>query len=228
VSAIRVLTVDDQPIVRAGFAAIVAAEPDLEVVGEAADGAEAVAAAGRLAPDVVLMDVRMPGMDGLTATERITAEHRAQSGEPVRVLVLTTFGLDEYVFTALRAGASGFLLKDASPDAVLEAIRRVAGGDSMLDPAVTRSIIDAFVSGVTSPPPERMAMLEQLTPREESVLRLVARGLSNAEVGAQLGVGASTVKTHMNAILGKLGLRDRVQATIFAYETALVRPGSDT
>jgi DNA-binding NarL/FixJ family response regulator len=214
----RVLVVDDQPVVRAGFAAILDAEPDLSVVGTAADGAAAVDLAGSLRPDVVVMDIRMPGMDGLTATRLLTA-----APDPPRVLVLTTFDLDAYVFEALRAGASGFLLKDAHPDDLLAAIRVVAAGDGMLAPAVTRRLIAAFAGGAVSPPPQA-APPPGLTPREREVLSLIASGLSNAEIGERLGVATGTVKTHVNALLTKLGVRDRVQATILAYDIGLVRP----
>ncbi|WP_348775123.1 response regulator transcription factor [Solwaraspora sp. WMMD791] len=214
---IRVIVVDDQPVVAAGFVAIIDAEPDLTVVGTAGDGAAAVSAAARLRPDVVVMDIRMPGMNGITATRLLTAR-----GGP-RVLVLTTFDLDAYVFEALRAGASGFLLKDAEPNELLAAIRIVAGGESLLAPAVTSRLIAAFVAGQPAeavPPPA----VAGLTPREREVLRLVAQGLSNAEAAARLGVGVGTVKSHVNAVLGKLGVRDRVQATIVAYDAGLVSP----
>ncbi|MFK4106848.1 response regulator [Streptomyces sp. NPDC019531] len=212
------LVVDDQAVVRAGFAAIVDAEPDLTVVGEAGDGAEAVSLATREAPDLVLMDIRMPGMDGLTATRLITAlEPRP------RVLVLTTFDLDVYVYEALRAGSSGFLLKDAQPEDLLSAIRVVAAGDGILAPAVTRRLIDTFAQGAP-PPPGVTGALGQLTPREREVLLRIASGLTNAEIAADLGVATGTVKTHVNALLNKLGLRDRVQATILAYESGLIRP----
>ncbi|MEV4516275.1 response regulator transcription factor [Dactylosporangium sp. NPDC049525] len=216
---ITVMVVDDQPMVRAGIAAVVDAEPDLSVVAVAADGAEAIAVAGRLRPDVVLMDIRMPGVDGLTATERLTG-----GPDPLRVLVLTTFGLDEYVYAALRAGASGFLLKDADPQRVVDAVRVVAAGDSLIDPSLTRQLIDAFVRA-PAVDPAVAAGLDRLTAREVEILRGVARGLSNAEIGAELGVRPATVKAHMNAILAKLELRDRVQATIFAYDAGLARPG---
>jgi DNA-binding NarL/FixJ family response regulator len=220
------MIVDDQAVVRAGFAAILGAEPDLTVVGEAGTGEQALALAAEVRPDVVLMDIRMPGMDGLAATERITASVTSLSGDAVRVLVLTTFGLDEYVFAALRAGASGFLLKDAQPQTVIDAVRLVAAGEGMLDPGVTRQLINAFVNGAPVPASGgESGELAQLTDRELDVLRLAARGLSNAEIAGELVVSTSTVKTHMNAILGKLKLRDRVQATIFAYETGLIRPG---
>ncbi|MEU6089543.1 response regulator transcription factor [Streptomyces sp. NPDC047085] len=212
------IVVDDQAVVRAGFAAIVDAEPDLTVVGEAGDGATAVSLAAAEAPDLVLMDIRMPGMDGLTATRLITT---VENGP--RVLVLTTFDLDEYVYEALRAGASGFLLKDAQPEDLLTAIRVVAAGDGILAPAVTRRLIHTFAQGA---PQVSLATgaLGQLTPREREVLLKIASGLTNAEIGAELGVTTGTVKTHVNALLSKLGLRDRVQATILAYESGLIRP----
>jgi DNA-binding NarL/FixJ family response regulator len=218
--SIRVLVVDDQLMVRAGIAAIVDAEDDLEVVGEAADGAAALELAARVRPQVVLMDIRMPGMDGLTATARLTA------GPPdgPRVLVLTTFHQDVYVFEALRAGASGFVLKDTPPADLLTAIRIVAGGEAMLSPAVTRRLIDAFATGAVSPPPQENARLAALTPREREVLISIAGGLSNAEIGARLGITTGTVKAHVYALLAKLGVRDRVQATIAAYDLGLVRP----
>ncbi|KUN74376.1 LuxR family transcriptional regulator [Streptomyces canus] len=214
----RVLVVDDQAVVRAGFAAIVDAEPDFVVVGEAGDGAEAVAQAGRLTPDVVLMDIRMPEMDGLTATGLLTGP---TSGHLPKVLVLTTFDLDSYVYEALRAGASGFLLKDAEPAELLAALRVVVAGEAMLAPAITRRLIDTFTA--TAPAP-RAEPLAALTPREREVLSLIATGLANAEIAERLGVATGTVKTHVNALLNKLDLRDRVQATIFAYDTGLVRP----
>ncbi|UQU68583.1 response regulator transcription factor [Couchioplanes caeruleus] len=218
--ATRVMVVDDQLMVRAGIAAIVDAEPDLSVVGEAADGATALEVAGRVRPDVVLMDIRMPGMDGLTATARLTA-----GPQPPRVLVLTTFHQDAYVFEAMRAGASGFVLKDTEPADLLAAIRVVAGGEAMLSPAVTRRLIDAFAGGgITATVPDD-ARLAGLTPREREVLVSIARGLSNAEIGAALGITTGTVKAHVNALLAKLGVRDRVQATIAAYDLGLVRPG---
>jgi DNA-binding NarL/FixJ family response regulator len=213
------MVVDDQPVVRAGFAAIVDAEPDLEVVGEAADGHAALELAARLAPDVVLMDIRMPGMDGLTATARLTA-----ADDPPRVLVLTTFDQDAYVYEALRAGASGFLLKDAQPADLLAAVRIVADGEAMLAPTVTRRLIDAFAAGAVGVPMAPDPRLLSLTPRERQVLTSMANGLSNAEIGAALGVATGTVKAHVNALLAKLGVRDRVQATILAYDLGLVRP----
>ncbi len=219
---IRVLIVDDQAVVRTGFRTILSGELDLDVVGEAADGAEGVRNTRSLRPDVVLMDVRMPVMDGLEATRRLTAEF--PGGRP-HVLILTTFDPDEYVFAALRAGASGFLLKDATPDDIVAAVRVVAGGDSLLAPQVTRRLIEEFVR--STPKTSGNAVdLKRLTRRETEVLELAARGLSNAEIADALTLGGSTIKTHMNNVLGKLHLRDRVQATIFAYDVGLVRPGA--
>ncbi|MFJ3803249.1 response regulator [Streptomyces sp. NPDC090088] len=215
--AIRVTVADDQAVVRAGIAAILDAEPDLCVVGQAADGDTAVELALSARPDVALMDVRMPGIGGLAATAAITGRSPA-----TRVLVLTTFGLDDYLFAALRAGAAGFLLKDTEPERVIDAVRVVHGGAALLDPAVTRRLIDRFTDG---PGPLDAARLDLLTPRETEVLRQVARGLSNAEIAAVLGVSPPTVKDHVSVLLGKLGVRDRVQATIAAYETGLIRPG---
>ncbi|MCA1784041.1 MAG: response regulator [Dermatophilaceae bacterium] len=218
--ATRVVVVDDQAMVRAGFRSLLNAEPDLEVVGEAANGQEAIDIVGSLRPDVTLMDIRMPVLDGLAATRAIVA-----AGTPTRVLVLTTFALDEYVFDALRAGASGFLLKDAPAEELAAAIRVVAGGDSLLTPAVTRQVIDAFVNmgaGRARPPDPRLA---RLTPRELEVLGLIARGLSNADIAARLFVSEATTKTHVSNFLAKLGLRDRVQAVIFAYENGVAVPG---
>ena len=220
--SVRVLVVDDQAVVRAGFRTMLGEEPDLEVVGQAGDGGEGVRLARELRPDVVLMDVRMPGMDGIEATRRIVDER--SNGLP-RVLVLTTFDIDEYVFAALRAGASGFLLKDAEPDEIITAVRVVAGGESLLAPQVTRRLIEEFVRSAPRPVPAP-AEVGLLTPREREVLTLAARGLSNGEIAETLVVGASTVKTHMNNVLSKLHLRDRVQATIFAYDAGLVQPGS--
>ncbi|MGI5487906.1 response regulator [Microtetraspora malaysiensis] len=214
---IRVTVADDQAVVRAGIAAILDAEPDLAVVGQCGDGDTAVQQARELRPDVAVLDVRMPGLDGITATARITA---AVPG--TRVLVLTTFGLDEYVFTALRAGASGFLLKDAEPDLVIEAVRVIAAGDALLDPGITRRLIDHYASAPAALDGGRLAAL---TPRETEVLVQVARGGTNAEIAAALGISPSTVKDHVAVVLAKLGARDRVQATIAAYETGLVRPG---
>ncbi|TDB91500.1 response regulator transcription factor [Actinomadura sp. KC216] len=220
---IRVLVADDQPVVRMGFAAIIDEEPDLTVVGQAGDGAEVLRTVADRRPDVVLMDIRMPGMDGLEATRRL-----AEAAPSARVLVLTTFRRDEYVFGALRAGASGFLLKDCEPQELLDAIRIVAGGEGMLAPAVTRQLIDAFVAGEVGARPRPDERLGLLTDREIDVLQSVAQGLNNAEIAASLGIGTATVKTHVNAIFGKLGLRDRVQATIFAYDMGLATPRPQT
>jgi DNA-binding NarL/FixJ family response regulator len=215
---IRVLIADDQVLVRTGFRLILGGEPGIEVVGEAGDGAEAAALAGELAPDVVLMDVRMPGVDGIEATRRIVVDETSP-----RVLVLTTFDLDDIVYDALRAGASGFLLKDAPEERLLTAIQVVAEGGSLFAPSVTRRLIDEFSRRTpTAPPPA----LEELTARELEVLRLLAQGLSNAEIAAQLVVSEHTVKTHVARILQKLDLRDRTQAVVLAYESGVVRPGT--
>jgi DNA-binding NarL/FixJ family response regulator len=215
-----VIVVDDQPVVRAGFVAILDAEPDIAVVGEAADGAAAVALCRQVTPDVVLMDIRMPGMDGLTATRLLTAAS-------LRVLVLTTFDLDEYVFEALRAGASGFLLKDAEPADLVEAIRVIAAGEAMLAPTVTRRLIDAFASGAVSAPGPAAgpSVLDALTPREREVLCLVGAGLSNGEIAERLVLSPLTAKTHVSRLLMKLGARDRAQLVVVAYESGLVVPG---
>jgi DNA-binding NarL/FixJ family response regulator len=220
---IRVLVVDDQALVRTGFAMILSAEADLEVVGDAADGLEAVARTRELRPDVVLMDIRMPNLDGVEATRRLAGPGVE---DPARVLVLTTFDLDDYVYAALQAGASGFLLKDAPPEELVHAIRVVAGGDALIDPSVTRRLIEQFARsrpGAPAPPPPGLA---ELTEREVEVLRALARGLSNAEIAAELYVSETTVKTHVGHILTKLGLRDRVQAVVVAYESGLVVPGA--
>ncbi|GAA1877760.1 response regulator [Asanoa iriomotensis] len=215
---IRVLVADDQELVRGGFALILDAQPDIAVVGEAADGAEAIVAAARLRPDVVLMDVRMPNVDGIQATARICAD------SDTRVLVLTTFDLDEYVYDALRAGASGFLLKDMRRDDLVNAVRVVAGGEALLAPTVTRRLIADVVSRAA---PRRVDhRLAALTGRETETLKAVARGLSNAEIAGELFVTEHTVKTHVSNLLTKLGLRDRVQAVVLAYETGLVVPRS--
>jgi len=217
--SIRVLISDDQALVRGGFRAILGAQPDIEVVGEAENGAEAVALAERRRPDVILMDIRMPVLDGVEATRRLVAD-----GSPARILVLTTFDLDEYVHAAIRAGASGFLLKDVTPAKLLEAIRIVAGGDALLAPSVTRRLLERFAA--TLPAGDQSSdMLAQLTARETEVLRLLAGGLSNAEIASELVVSEATVKTHISSLLRKLGLRDRVQAVILAYETGLVGLG---
>ena len=218
--SIRVVIADDQGMVRSGLRSLLAGEPDVEVVGEAADGEQALAAVRRFSPDVVLMDIRMPVLDGLSATRAIAAE-----GLPARVLVLTTFDLDEYVFEALRAGAGGFLLKDASAEDLVAAVRTVASGEGLLSPAVTRRVIEAF-AGAPAPDPSVAAALDGLSTREREVLTHLARGATNAEIAAALYLSAATVKTHVANVLGKLGLRDRTQAVIFAYESGLVRPGA--
>ena len=213
------IVVDDQVMVRAGLAAIVGSQEDLEVVGEAGDGVAALELAARVEPDVVLMDIRMPGMDGLTATARLTAHD-----QPPRVIVLTTLHQDAYVFQALRAGASGFLLKDAEAAELVAAVRIVAAGEAMLSPAVTRRLIDAFTTGAVAAAPTGDPRLAALTPRERDVVIGIANGMSNAEIGEKLGIAAGTIKAHVNALLSKLGVRDRVQATIVAYDLGLVRP----
>jgi DNA-binding NarL/FixJ family response regulator len=217
--SIRVLVVDDQALVRAGFVKLLEPEPDLRVVGEAADGVEAAEAAARTRPDVVLMDIRMPRLDGIAATRRIRALPHA-----ARVVILTTYDLDEYVFDAIKAGASGFLLKDAPADQLIAGIRVVAAGDALLAPPITRRLIEEFARR-PAPPPEGPVELAGLTAREREILGLVARGLANAEIARELVLGESTVKTHVGNILMKLGLRDRVQAVVLAYETGLIRPG---
>jgi DNA-binding NarL/FixJ family response regulator len=220
---IRVLIADDQLLVRAGFRLILDAEPDIEVVGEAADGLEAVLAARDTKPDVVLMDIRMPNVDGLEATRKLLDGR----DDGPSVLILTTFDLDEYVYEGLRAGASGFMLKDTPPEQLVEAIRVVAGGEALLSPTITRRVIEEFVrrppDSVRKPPPE----LAELTTRELEILRFIARGLSNAEIAKEAFVSETTVKTHVARILMKLRLRDRVQAVVFAYETGLVQPGAN-
>ncbi|MEV4200021.1 response regulator transcription factor [Micromonospora globbae] len=218
---IRVLIADDQAMVRQGFGALLAAQPDLLVVGDAADGAQAVAAARQLDPDVVLMDVRMPVLDGLAATRKLLGDR--PSARP-RVLILTTFDLDDYVYEALRAGASGFLLKDAPAADLVHAVRVVAAGDALLAPAVTRRLIAEFAARPERHRP-RPTELAALTPRETDVLRLIARGRSNQEIAADLVVAEQTVKTHVSRILAKLHLRDRAQAVVLAYETGLVAAG---
>ena len=210
---IRVLVADDQSMVRAGFRMLLSREQDVEVVAEASNGLEAVAAAARFRPTVVLMDIRMPGLDGLQATRRILA-----TDDTARILILTTFDLDEYIYEALRAGASGFVLKDDPPEQLLAAIRTVAAGDALLSPAVTKRVIRQFARIPRPSPPKQ---LDELTERELDVFRLIARGLSNAEIGQQLYISDTTVKTHITHILAKLGLRDRVQAVVLAYETGL-------
>jgi DNA-binding NarL/FixJ family response regulator len=219
-SIIRVVLADDQALVRAGFRALLDAEDDIEVVGEADDGEEAVRLAVDLAPDIVLMDIRMPGVDGLSATRRIAADE-ASAG--VRVIILTTFGLDEYVFEAIRSGASGFLVKDTDPEELVQAVRVVAGGDALLSPAVTRKLIAEFAARAKEP--RSIAGLDELTDREREVLALVAEGLSNREIGERLVVSPATAKTHVSRAMGKLRARDRAQLVVIAYESGLARPG---
>jgi DNA-binding NarL/FixJ family response regulator len=226
VSVVKVLIVDDQALVRAGFRMILESEPDIEIVGEAGDGAEALEAVRELQPDVVLMDIRMPNLDGLEATRRLLDGPAGETGGP-RVLMLTTFDLDEYVYEALRAGASGFMLKDTPPEQLVEAIHVVARGEALLSPTITKRVIEEFILRPPSTmPQERPAQLEELTARELEVLGFMARGLSNAEIAKDLFVSETTVKTHVARILMKLGLRDRVQAVVFAYESGLVQPGA--
>ena len=217
---IRVVIVDDQGMVRAGFTSLLAAEPDIEVVGDAGDGEAGVELVSRLEPDVTLMDIRMPLLDGIAASRRLV-----ERGTATKVLVLTTFDLDEYVFEALRAGASGFLLKDAPAEELAAAIRVVAAGDSLLAPVVTRRVIDAFVRRAAPPRAAADQRLRSLTPRELEVLGLVARGLSNLAIAERLFVSEGTTKTHVSNVLAKLGLRDRVQAVVLAYESGVVVPG---
>jgi DNA-binding NarL/FixJ family response regulator len=218
-----VLIADDQALMRAGFRMILEAEPDLEVVGEATTGDEAVAEADRLRPDVVLMDVRMPEMDGIEATRRLL-----ESNNGTKVVMLTTFDMDEYVYEAFRAGASGFLVKDVPPEQLIAGIRSVASGDALLAPSVTRRLIEEYVhhppNGLPAPPPE----VDRLTAREVEVLQMMARGLSNGEIASELFVSETTVKTHVAHLLSKLGLRDRVQAVVFAYESGVVQPGGSS
>jgi DNA-binding NarL/FixJ family response regulator len=216
---INVLIVDDQPVVRAGVRLLIETEEDMKVAGEAGDGREAVERARLVRPDVVLMDVRMPGLDGIEATRRLLA-----AGDGPRVLVLTTFDLDEYVYDALRAGASGFLLKSAPPERIIEAIRTVAAGEALLAPEVTRRLIEEFVSR-PRPPGGRPPETGELTERELEVLEQIARGRSNAEIATAFFLSEGTVKTHVNRILRKLGLRDRVHVVVYAYESGLIQPG---
>jgi DNA-binding NarL/FixJ family response regulator len=211
---IRVLIADDQSMVRAGFKMLLAGEQDIEVVAEAQDGLEAVAKAARFDPTVILMDIRMPGLDGLEATRRILA-----ANDTARILILTTFGLDEYVYEALRDGASGFVLKDDPPEQLISAVRTVAGGNALLSPAITKRVIKQFTRIPRPVPPKE---LSDLTAREQDILRLIATGLSNAEIGKRLYISETTVKTHVTHILQKLGLRDRVQAVVLAYQTGVI------
>jgi DNA-binding NarL/FixJ family response regulator len=217
---IRVLLADDQALVRAGFRALLDAQDDIEVVAEASDGAEAVQLATQTVPDVVLMDIRMPLLDGLEATRRIVAEPRCAD---VRIVILTTFDLDEYVFEALRLGASGFLVKDTEPVDLLRGVRAVAGGDALLSPGVTRRLISQFATRAATPPAPRE--LDALTDREREVLALVGAGLSNEEIATRLVVSPATAKTHVSRTMIKLGARDRAQLVVYAYEAGLVRPG---
>jgi DNA-binding NarL/FixJ family response regulator len=217
---IRVVLADDQALVRAGFRALLDAQGDIEVVGEAGNGEEAVRLATQLTPDVVLMDIRMPGMDGLSATRGIAADDRLAG---VRVVILTTFGLDEYIFEAIRAGASGFLVKDTEPGELVQAVRVVAGGEALLSPSVTKQLIAEFAARAKEP--RTPGSLEQLTDREREVVALVAEGLSNEEIAGRLFVSPATAKTHVSRAMGKLGARDRAQLVVIAYESGLVRPG---
>jgi DNA-binding NarL/FixJ family response regulator len=218
--SIRVLVADDQPLVRSGFRMIIEERPDLDLVGEAEDGQQAIALASELDPDVILMDIRMPTLDGVEATRRLV-----DAGSRARILVLTTFDLDEYVFAAVNAGASGFLLKDVQPEQLVDAIRVVAAGNSLFGPAATQRLLDRF-----APPPSTYAAtrIDQLTEREREILTLIAQGRSNAELAQQLYLSEATIKTHVSAILRKLAVRDRVQAVIAAYEAGLVSPGAES
>jgi len=217
---IRVLIADDQALVRAGFRALLDAQDGIEVVGEAADGREAVELARTLGPDVVLMDIRMPVLDGLAATREISLDRRL---DPVRIVILTTFELDEYVFDAIRSGAAGFLVKDTKPSDLIEAVRVVAGGDALLSPSVTRRLIEEFAVRAKEPPSS--AALEELTEREREVMALAAAGLTNEQIAGRLVVSIATAKTHVSRAMVKLGVRDRAQLVVLAYETGLVRPG---
>jgi DNA-binding NarL/FixJ family response regulator len=220
VSQIRVVLADDQGMIRSGLRSLLEAEPDIEVVGEARDGEETVEAVSRLRPDVAIVDIRMPNIDGLTATRRLVTE-----GTTARILILTTYDLDEYVFEALRAGASGFMLKDAPAEQLTNAIRVVSSGHALLAPAVTRRVVEAFARAAPTHAADKRT-LDTLTGRELDVLRLLARGLSNAEIASELFVTPATVKSHVSRLLMKLGLRDRIQAVIHAYETGIVAPES--
>ena len=218
---VSVLIADDQALVRAGFRAILETQPDLKVVGEAVDGRDAVDLARLRRPDVVLMDIKMPSLDGLEATRRVVAE----AGDATAVLILTTFDLDEYVYAALRAGASGFLLKDAPPEQLIAAVHTLSGGDALIAPAITKRLIEQFARA--SPPSgASAAALEELTPRELEVLVLIARGRSNREIASELVLSEATVKTHVKRVLAKLGVRDRVHAVVLAYESGLITPGT--
>jgi DNA-binding NarL/FixJ family response regulator len=219
--SVRVLLVDDQALVRSGFRMILEARPEIEVVGEAEDGFEAFEATRRLLPDVILMDIRMPNLDGVEATRRLVAR-----GIESRILILTTFDLDEYVYEAIRAGASGFLLKDVRPQELVDAIHVVAKGDALLAPSITRRLLDRFAEQAPQDDPKPPPQLESLTERELEVLKLVAKGWSNSELAEKLFLSETTVKTHVSSVLRKLGLRDRVQAVVMAYEAGLVRPGT--
>jgi DNA-binding NarL/FixJ family response regulator len=217
---IRVVLADDQALVRAGFRSLLDAQDDIEVIGEADDGEDAVRLAAELTPDIVLMDIRMPGLDGLAATRRIVADERSAD---VRVVILTTFGLDEYVFDAIRAGASGFLVKDTEPEELVQAVRVVAGGDALLSPSVTKQLIEEFATRAKEP--VSVDGLEELTDREREVVALVAEGLSNDEIAERLVLSPATAKTHVSRAMGKLRARDRAQLVVIAYESGLVRPG---
>ena len=217
--SVRVVIADDQELVRTGFRMILDAEPDIEIVGEATNGREAIALARELRPNAILMDIRMPEMDGIEATRRVVA---ADGDPPTRVLMLTTFDLDEYVFDALRAGASGFLLKDVPAAQLAAGVRMVAAGDALLAPTITRRLIEEFAA--SAPADTSVPGLDELTPRELEVFKLVAKGMTNAEIAAELVIGETTVKTHVTRLLMKLGLRDRVQAVVVAYEAGIVSP----
>jgi DNA-binding NarL/FixJ family response regulator len=225
VHVIRILLVDDQALVRAGFRMILDAEAEMEVIGEASDGRDAVDQVRSLRPDVVLMDIRMPELDGLEAARRILS---APGDDAPKILMLTTFDLDEYVYEALRAGASGFLLKDTPPEQLVAAIHVVAAGEALLSPSITRRVISEFVKGTGPKPQAQFPRLRDLTARELEVMKAIARGLSNAEIAKELFVSETTVKTHVARILMKLGLRDRVQAVVLAYEAGVVQPGDQS